>query len=641
MNFMSENENENITPVTEEMPEAVQYDEEEENSGDTEYPEYDEDETEEQVIPKKKNFFLRHKVLSILLIILIIGAVLIFAVIIPKIKAAQDALNTKTQKFEDIEKRNIANSIAVTGTVKAKESRTVSTLVANTKVVSVSVEVGDHVTAGQEICVFDKDNLLNKIENLEKQMNVTQAKSDETVINAQVDVNKANTTLANDYVDNSTNVARMQQAYDDALKDYYNACDGFEAAKKARDEAKTAYDGVQGGYNEAKSRYDALPDGVKAGSVSADATQTAIMKDYTYWSQQNSSLKTAYESAASKVSQFESSIASAETKVRTAKQNLDDAKIKTDRSLIADASNVATSELSQSTKNIEATTTNDNNRETMDSYQTQLEGYVITAPISGIVTSLSVAVGDEFSTNAKTEVCVIQDDSEWIIEGTVDQYDISSVQKGMKAVVKTDSTGDEEMSGEVTFVSPVPATSSSGSSTSSTQSSSGSTTANYPVKIRLDERDDRLRIGMTAETSVILDQAEDVYAVPYDCIKEREDGTFYITVTDAKGESKAAESANGFGEKTAPDDKKNMKGKERASKGNDMAGEAVTRDITVKKGLETDYYTEIISDELKDGLKVLIPEDTEAANEFDYPFIMMEDEGPGGGPGGGGPGGGF
>ncbi|MBO6111603.1 MAG: HlyD family efflux transporter periplasmic adaptor subunit [Lachnospiraceae bacterium] len=640
MNFMFENENENITPVTEEMPEAVQYDEEEENSGDTEYPEYDEYETEEQVIPKKKNFFLRHKVLSILLIILIIGAVLIFAVIIPKIKAAQDALNTKTQNFEDIEKRNIANSIAVTGTVKAKESRTVSTLVANTKVVSVSVEVGDHVTAGQEICVFDKDNLLNKIENLEKQMNVTQAKSDETVINAQVDVNKANTTLANDYVDNSTNVARMQQAYDDALKDYYNACDGFEAAKKARDEAKTAYDGVQGGYNEAKSRYDALPDGVKAGSVSADATQTAIMKDYTYWSQQNSSLKTAYESAASKVSQFESNIASAETKVRTAKQNLDDAKIKTDRSLIADASNVATSELSQSTKNIEATTTNDNNRETMDSYQTQLEGYVITAPISGIVTSLSVAVGDEFSANAKTEVCVIQDDSEWIIEGTVDQYDISSVQKGMKAVVKTDSTGDEEMSGEVTFVSPVPATSSSGSSTSSTQSSSGSTTANYPVKIRLDERDDRLRIGMTAETSVILDQAEDVYAVPYDCIKEREDGTFYITVTDAKGESKAAESANGFGEKTAPDDKKNMKGKERASKGNDMAGEAVTRDITVKKGLETDYYTEIISDELKDGLKVLIPEDTEAANELDYPFIMMEDEGPGGGPGGG-PEGGF
>ena len=58
MNFMSENENENITPVTEEMPEAVQYDEEEENSGDTEYPEYDEDETEEQVIPKKKEFFL-------------------------------------------------------------------------------------------------------------------------------------------------------------------------------------------------------------------------------------------------------------------------------------------------------------------------------------------------------------------------------------------------------------------------------------------------------------------------------------------------------------------------------------------------------------------------------------------------------
>ncbi|MCR4641746.1 MAG: biotin/lipoyl-binding protein, partial [Lachnospiraceae bacterium] len=389
--------------------------------------EEEEDDSTAVVIPKKKNFFMRHIVWFIILIVLIIAAIVAFTVVIPRIKAAKALKNVKAPTYEVLEKRNIANSVAVTGTIKAKESRTVSTLVTNTKVVSVSVEVGDYVKAGQEICVFDKENLQTKIDNLEKQMNVATAKSNETVTNAQVDVNKANTNLANDFVDNTTSVARLQQSYDDAVRDYHNACDGFEDAKKTRDEAKNTLNNVEGNYNNAKSRYDPLPDLVKSGAAEADETQNAIMKDYTYWSQQYSSAKSAYDSAASKVTQYETNIQSAEQKVRKAGQELDDAKLKTDRTLISDASNVATSELSQSTKNIEATTTNDSNREQMDSYKTQLDGYVITAPISGIVTSLSVSVGDEFSNNSKTEVCVIQDDSEWIVEGNVEQYDVSNI----------------------------------------------------------------------------------------------------------------------------------------------------------------------------------------------------------------------
>ncbi len=63
-----------------------------------------------------------------------------------------------------------------------------------------------------------------------------------------------------------------------------------------------------------------------------------------------------------------------------------------------------------------------------------------------------------------------------------------------------------------------------------------------------------------------------------------------------------------------------------------------TRNIAVKKGLETDYYTEIISDELSENLKVLVPEDTQSGSTPDDPFAMMG--GPDGGPDGGGPGGG-
>ncbi len=596
----------------------------------------------------KENFFKKHKKLLIILAVIIVIIVLFCSLILPKIINAKMAENTVAQTYETIEKRDISNSVAVTGTVAAKERRTLSTLVANTKVVSVDVEVGDYVTKGQRICVFDSSEIEGKMANLEKQMDIAEAKSNETVTNAQVNVNKASTTMANDFVDNTTNEARLQLNYEDALKNYYNACDGYNDAKKTRDSAKTEWDNSAGPYNSAKANYDQIPDSYKAGTVSADAatkkTWDNWIKEYEYWSQIYAAKKSAYDTAASKVTQYETSIESAEKSLRTAQQNLDDANIKTDRTLVSDYTNVASAELSQSTTNLEATTTNDNNNEQMEAYQTQLDSAVITSPIDGIVTSLSVTEGDEFATSAKTEVAVVQDDSGWIVNGTVDQYDISNIKKGMIAIVKTDATGDDELEGVVTFVSPVPAS----SSTSSTTQSSTSSTASYPVEITLNERDDRIRIGMTAETSIVLEQAKDVLSVPYNCIEEAEDGSFYITVADngaAGGKGQASgnkASSNGtFGRPVKDgeeaDDKAKagrfaLGGKKAASDAD--TGNASTRKITVTKGLETDYYTEVISSELKEGMQVLVPNESESSTEMNFGGMGMGG-GPGGGPMGG------
>ena len=85
---------------------------------------------------------------------------------------------------------------------------------------------------------------------------------------------------------------------------------------------------------------------------------------------------------------------------------------------------------------------------------------------------------------------------------SVDEYDIPDIAKGMEAVIKTDATGDEEMSGTVTFVAPTPTTttasSSSGSSSSSSSSSSG-----YAVEVTITNPSERLRLGMTAKTCLL------------------------------------------------------------------------------------------------------------------------------------------
>ena len=51
----------------------------------------------------------------------------------------------------------------------------------------------------------------------------------------------------------------------------------------------------------------------------------------------------------------------------------------------------------------------------------------------------------------------------------------------------------------------------------------------------------------------------------------------------------------------------------------------------MKKGLETDYYTEIISDEVKEGMRVLVPDSSSSDDMFFDGDFMMMGPGPDGG----------
>ena len=111
----------------------------------------------------------------------------------------------------------------------------------------------------------------------------------------------------------------------------------------------------------------------------------------------------------------------------------------------------------------------------------------------------------------------------------MDEYDISKISKDLKAVVKTDATGDEQLKGTVSFVAPTPnSTASSGGNTGTANTSPA-----YKVRIDLEDYDERLRVGMTAKTSIILDSRENVFAVAYDCVQTDEEGNNYIRIMQA------------------------------------------------------------------------------------------------------------
>ena len=118
----------------------------------------------------------------------------------------------------------------------------------------------------------------------------------------------------------------------------------------------------------------------------------------------------------------------------------------------------------------------------------------MTAPISGVITAMNVEVGDTYM-GENSALFSVADNENFVVSANVDEYDISSISEGMEAAVIVEALGEDELPATVSFVSPTVTTSSMGSST-------------YAIEIALDDVNTDLRIGMTAQASIVLDAAE-------------------------------------------------------------------------------------------------------------------------------------
>lgn len=221
----------------------------------------------------------------------------------------------------------------------------------------------------------------------------------------------------------------------------------------------------------------------------------------------------------------------------------------------------------------------------LDNTQDSYENYTITAPISGTVITKNTKAGDKISANGNGAVtlAVIYDLSQLTFEMSVDELDVQSVKVGQKVEVTADAVEGKTFLGTVTNISLV--------------SSYANGVTNYPVTVTLEETGDLLP-GMNVDGTIILSQAEDVLAVPADCLMRG--NRVYVkddSVTEAQGAVPA-----GF------------------------------RAVEVETGLMNDDYVEIVSG-LSEGDEIYVSQSSVSSG-----FEMM----PGmGGPGGmqGGPGG--
>ena len=193
--------------------------------------------------------------------------------------------------------------------------------------------------------------------------------------------------------------------------------------------------------------------------------------------------------------------------------------------------------------------------------QTNLEYTKIIAPVSGTIISRKIDVGQPVAASfqAPELFTIAQDLTEMQIEVNVSEADIGKVKEGQSVTYTLDGYPDKTFEGKVSQVRLA--------------STTTSNVVTYPVIVSVENLDNILKPGMTANVSIITERKEDILCVPNIALK------FTPDATGQKYQNQGIWVLS------------NRKKPER---------------IDITQGISDDSMTEISSDQISEGTKVII-----------------------------------
>lgn len=525
----------------------------------------------------------RKKKMRIGIALVLVIVILVGAIYIKRSKKESADAEVKTEKLE---KRTIVNSVSGSGKVEAVNSEEVTAGMAGTTIDSIEVQVGDHVEAGQTIAVMDTSSLSSQVKSLNDEIKDLEKQKADAVKSKKEAEDKA--------------AADAQAAQVQAAQDAYAREVAAQAQKEANEaEKKQTLSALTAQYNALNTQYtadneklqsmqatyqeklqDGADDGADAGADGKKGwkeTDADAMAYYALILQQQGTVTT-------ELTQLQN--------LQTSMKAVENAD--TSVSIPAVSSPQLSLPATGQLNNMNVATSYDSAistlKEQVKSLNRQIANGTIKARTSGTVTEVNAKAGDTY---LGTPIASVEGIETLMLTAEVDEYDIPDVSVGMPVKIKTDATRDEELEGEVSFVALKASGSSSSSSLGAMSSLTGgadmsgftaaSSDATYTVHIALKEQNERLRIGMNAKISIITDSVKDAWSVPFESVQTDEDGREYIEV----------------------EEEKKVDGRKTTTK----------RKIPVTTGIEGTYYIQIMSDELKEGMDVIVPESQDNSME--------------------------
>lgn len=198
-----------------------------------------------------------------------------------------------------------------------------------------------------------------------------------------------------------------------------------------------------------------------------------------------------------------------------------------------------------------------NAKQKADIQATTLNDCKIYSPISGAVTRVNTTVGrfaDEMENN--TPIFVIEDIDHLQMKVMISENDIDKVKIGQEVDITAEILGKDVVKGVVDRISPTG------------EEKNGTTTERViPVYIKVQEQNEKLIAGITAQATIKIAFVQQAFVVPLEAIGELEDGTTAVyTVTE----------------------------------------EGTVHIVPVTVGLETDLQAEVKSDELAEGQTIIL-----------------------------------
>lgn len=516
---------------------------------------------------KSKNWFLRHKVLSIVLVVLLVIAVAVFFVVRNVMKNAEGLAYTFV-RTTTLEKTTLTDSVTVNGTVKAGQdaSVTVADAAKLYKVATVNVKVGDAVKKGDVIATLDTTELLKQIEQAElsysdtlksaqtsyaraaDDLTVEQVKHENTLIDLQANIDAADKQLAEAQesqkkAQDNYNAAKSDrdamageysrvsaevQAYTDQLK---TAAAAQESALAEANNALAARTAAQTELEQAKSTYG-------EGSAEAIAAQQKLTECENRYGETEAaytSAKDAYNTAASNLQnaqsgcsvpsrglygfaaieaafkQADSLLTQYETALESAKKTTESAEkaLKSAHDAYDNEKNY--SSLKTRAQNVEdaATRLSQSARtpSTLETLRDTLNSCTLTATMDGTITSLNATVGS-VCTGA---VATIQNTDQLTVEVTIPANSVPNVSEGMACRITSDAASGQIIHGTLVRIDPV-----------------ANEKGTFGATVSVNASDAGLLIGTQAKVEIVISEKSDVFIVPMDAVDINDDGSYYV-----------------------------------------------------------------------------------------------------------------
>lgn len=372
------------------------------------------------------------------------------------------------------------------------------------KVKTVNVSVGDKVKAGDILAVLDTETL-------------------------EQDIAKLQETIKNNDASTQIDLENNKKAYDNLIYLYDNNLNTDLISKE------TAVNSNKLDLETAQKNYDYNKVMLENGEVSQEVLNKA---------------KNDYEKAKAN---YDNATVNLENSKVTVQQSLNKAKNDYEKSKIASE--------------------NKSNQMDLENKQKALVDCTIVAPVDGTITTVNATVGNSSS----GALFKIEDLSDLIVNVSIAEVDVPKIKVGQKANITTDATGKEVIAGEIMSIDPISSSSSTSTSSSSNSSSgssssssstSTSTDVTFTAKVKIDSKNENIKEGMNAIVNIVLDEKDDIYAVPYSSIVKSKNGNNIYVAEEQKGKY-------------------------------------VVKEIPVTKGIESDVNIEIQGEDIKDGLIVI------------------------------------